>query len=1172
MSLHLSGLLDILRHGRSYQTLLAQFADKNGTIAFDIVRSARPFLLAALAKDWDGPIIFLTAAVRRAYNVSEQLPIWLEDSRRLYRFAEPSALLYDRAPWDASVIRNRIDALSALANGNRQRHPVVIASARALMQATLPPALFRGTTIDIAVGQRFQMESLILRWIGMGYEPATVVIEPGTFSRRGGILDIFPLASQYPLRIEFFDDEIESLRQFDPGDQRSIQRVESARIVPAREALPHLAPALGARLEEWLRAHSDDNARSTSLSADIESLQQGSAFAHLEHYLPYLYGERASLLDYAPDNSLILLEEPEFLESTAQEIAETADENRVDALSSSQISPEHPAPYLLWQALKPNLDRLAQISLSNLPAGEAPRIFEPGERFGGQLRPMLNRVRQLRNRGDRAVIITEQVERLENLWYEQDASAYIPTVEAIHAAPPPASMRFVRGSAAEGWSLASDDGALHFITDAEIFGWSRPEPRRRSETKGARASTVTDTSYTDWEIGTHVVHVDYGIGRFMGMRHRTVNATEREYLLIEYKDADTIYVPIHQADRLSRYVGAEETPPKLNQLGKPDQWIKARDKAQRNAEEEAKELLEVYSRRAQATGFVFSPDSAWQHEMEAGFAFVETEDQLRVIQEVKADMLSSKPMDRLICGDVGFGKTEVALRAAFKAVQDGAQVAVLVPTTVLAQQHYDNFKSRLSAFPVVIEMLSRFRTKAQQKEITDRLASGEVDIVIGTHRLLSADIRFKQLGLMIIDEEQRFGVKHKEHFKKLRARIDILTLTATPIPRTLYLSLSGIRDISMIQSPPEERLPVITQVGSWDDKLARLAIMRELERGGQIFIVHNRVRSIHIIRNRIERIVPEASIAIAHGQMAPRALEKVMSEFTRGEFDILISTSIIENGIDMPRVNTLIVDRADHFGVAQLYQLRGRVGRSAQQAYAYFFHGPGTLTEEARTRLETLAENAQLGAGFQIAIRDLEMRGSGDILSTRQSGHIASVGLHLYTEMLQQAVKDQQGGAADGDSGMAPASARERLIIDLPLPAYLPTDWIPEMALRLQLYRRIGNIKSIDEIELMRSELIDRFGPLPAAVEGLLYQIRVKVMAQAIHATHILMPREQVRIKLPFLATINRELLALTLGENVSVTRTEVQISAAEELWQDRLLEILGQLEDKISLVGAFGP
>ena len=1172
MAKRLSGLLDLLRECRGYQTLLAQFAAGKRSDSFNIVRSARPFLLAALADDWDGPVIYLTAAARRAYNVSEQLPLWLEDSARLYRFAEPSALFYDRAPWDASVIRNRIDTLSALAFGDDRARPIVVASARALMQATLPLRTFRAATIEIDRGQRFQMESLILRWIGLGYEPAPVVIEPGTFSRRGGILDIFPLASEYPLRIEFFDDEIESLRLFDPGDQRSVKRVDSARIAPAREALPKFTPAVGARLDLQFKANGDNDQGATSLSADIESLRQGSAFAHLERYLPLLYDERASLLDYAPDNALLLVEEPEFLAMTAQEIIESAEENRADAMSTSRIKPDHPAPYVPWRALHSEIERLTCVSLANQPVSEAPRDFAPGERFGGQLRPMLNRVRQLRNRGDRAVIITEQVERLENLWYEQDASAYIPAVDGIEDAPPPGSLRFVRGSAAEGWSLASDGGALHFITDAEIFGWSRPEPRRRREAKGARPKVAADTSYTDWEIGAHVVHVDFGIGRFMGMRHRTVNATEREYLLVEYQNADTIYVPIHQSDRLSRYVGAEETPPKLNQLGKPDQWIKARDKARRNAEEEAKELLQIYSRRAQASGIAFSPDSAWQHEMEAGFPFVETEDQLRVIQEVKADMHSRKPMDRLVCGDVGFGKTEVALRAAFKSVQDGAQVAVLVPTTVLAQQHYDNFTARLKAFPVAIEMLSRFRSKAQQKEIRDRLSSGEVDIVIGTHRLLSADIGFKQLGLMIIDEEQRFGVKHKEHFKKLRSRIDILTLTATPIPRTLYLSLSGIRDISMIQSPPEERLPVITQVGSWDDKLARHAIMRELERGGQAFVVHNRVKSIHIIRNRIACIAPEASIAIAHGQMAPRALEKVMSEFTRGEYDILISTSIIENGIDMPRVNTLLVDRADYFGVAQLYQLRGRVGRSAQQAYAYFFYAASTLTQEARIRLETLAENTQLGAGFQIAIRDLEMRGSGDILSMRQSGHIASVGLHLYTEMLQQAVKDQRGGKSAGAAAASPASARERLIIDLPLPAYFPTDWIPEMALRLQLYRRIGDIKSIDEIERMRAELVDRFGPLPAAVEGLLYQIRVKVMAQAIHATHVLLPRAEVRIKLPFLATVNRELLSLTLGKDVNVTRTDVRLGAEDERWQPRLLELLEALADSIKLVGAVSP
>ena len=1166
MSISLAGLLDILRKSRPYQSFLRDVASAPASSPLNVVRSARPFVLAALAADWDGPLVYLTPEVRRAYNVSEQLPVWLDKPERLHRFAEPSALFYDRAPWDAPVIRNRVETLSALQRDHSDRHPIIVASARALMQVTMPPDVFIKETQELAVGERHNFDALIRSWMGMGYEPAAIVIEQGAFSRRGGILDIFPLAEEYPLRIEFFDDEIESLRLFDPNDQRSIRRLQSATIVPAREALPRLMTSVAEVLTQSTQSQSNDDAERSSVHSDIDSMKEGMTFPLLEYYLPYAYERSACLLDYLPENSLILIEDEGAMEAAVDELMYRAEANRSDALNSYQIAADHPKPYLPWDSIKQQISSRPSIELSNLQVdGEAP-LFQPGQRFGGQLRSMLNQARQYRNRGDRVVIVTEQVERLENLWYEQDASAFIPKSQAIAEAPEAGALHFVRGSMAEGWSLHSDGGALHCMTDAEIFGWTRPEPRRRRETTARSSSKTPETAYMDWSEGTHVVHVDYGIGKFMGMRHRTVNTTQREFLLVAYQGTDTMYVPIHQADRLSRYVGADETPPKLNKLGKPEQWLKVREKARRNAQEEAKDLLAIYRERARAQGYAFSADSAWQHEMEANFAFVETEDQVRVIQEVKSDMQSGTPMDRLICGDVGFGKTEVALRAAFKAVQDGMQVAVLVPTTVLAQQHYDNFKSRLAAFPVKVEMLSRFRSKVQQIAIADQIANGEVDIVIGTHRLLSADIEFKELGLMIIDEEQRFGVKHKEHFKKLRAQIDILTLTATPIPRTLYLSLSGIRDISMIQSAPEERLPVITKVGSWDDKLTRLAIMRELERGGQVFVVHNRVNSIHIIRNRIERIVPEATLAVAHGQMPPRALENVMAGFSRGEYDILISTSIIENGIDMPRVNTMIVDRADHFGMAQLYQLRGRVGRSAQQAYAYFFHAPGSLTHEARERLETLSENTKLGAGFQVAIRDLELRGSGDILSTRQSGNIESVGLHLYTDMLKQAVQDQQRAPDDGvESGSA--SSRERIVIDLPLPAYIPTDWIPEMALRLQLYRRIGNIQSVADVQAMRLELIDRFGQLPAAVEGLMYQIEVKALAQTIHATHVSMPRGDVQIKLPYLARINRGLLSFALGSEVEVTRTDVRFSTEQDTWQSRLLDLLRDLQDKLDLL-----
>ena len=1165
MTLQLGGLLDILRDSPAYQQLRDGLQHSKHGAEINVVRAARPYVLAALTRDWTGPVIYLAATARRAYDVSQQLPIWLPDASAVQRFAEPSGQFYDRAPWDAGVIRSRLATLEALACASPSRPPVIVASARALMQATVPPAPFRDCVMTLRVGQRHNMEALISRWLGMGYEPATLVMQPGQFSRRGGILDIYPPASASPLRIDFFDDEIDELRHFDPGDQRSRAKLMSARIAPAREALPSHAPPVGETLTDWAREIADGDDEIAGVSADIDALARGSAFAGMEHYLPWLYPEAACLLDYAPDNCLILVDDPDFLESTCADLVADAESNRRDALASRQIAPQHPAPYLDWAQLQRKLARLTRLNLGN--SAEAPPLFQPGERFGGQLRTLLTQARRYHQSGERIVILTEQVERLTNLWVEQDASTFVPTVSQIESAPEPGSLRFVNGAAAEGWTLPTLQGGLRFVTDAEIFGWQRPEPRRRLDAAPV-SRRAPDLRYTDWDEGTYVVHVDFGIGRFAGLRHRTVRDMQREFLMIEYKNADSIYVPIHQADRLSRYVGADGKAPRLSELGKARLWLKAREKAQRNAEEEARELLAIYSRRAAAKGHAFSVDSAWQHEMEAAFPFVETEDQLRVIQQVKADMGARKPMDRLICGDVGFGKTEVALRAAFKAVQDGMQVAVLAPTTVLAQQHYDNFVSRLQPFPVCVEMMSRFRTKPQQAAIAKRLASSEVDIIIGTHRLLSKDIKFKNLGLMIIDEEQRFGVKHKEHFKRLRARIDILTLTATPIPRTLYLSLSGIRDISMIQTPPEERQPVITQVGAWDDKLSRLAIRRELDRGGQVFVVHNRIKSIEGIRHKLEKLVPEASIAVAHGQMPPRQLENIMSEFTHGAYDILLSTSIIENGIDMPRVNTLIVDRADFFGVSQLYQLRGRVGRSAQQAYAYFFHNPGTLTGEARERLETLAENTQLGAGFQIAVRDLELRGSGDILSMRQSGHIASVGLHLYTQMLQQAVKEQRGAAKDSEP--TPASARERIIIDLPLPAYLPGDWIPEMALRLQIYRRIGNIAQLDEVDAMRAELVDRFGALPQAVEGLLYQIRVKALALRLRATHVQLRRGQIHIRLPYLATLRRELLGMVLGDDIEVTRTEVRMSADGD-WQEPLLKLLEALEDRVRLVGGGG-
>jgi transcription-repair coupling factor (superfamily II helicase) len=1178
--MHLSGLLPLLQNTSSYRTALESARSETaGThLALGVLRAARPYTLAALAKDWGAPVIYITARVDRAYNVSEQLPVWLGEDVTIHRFGEPAPFFYERVPWGDTAARSRLEALSALmppddlASAQVERAaPLVVTSARAIMQRTMPVKLFRDRTMILQPGQRWSIDKLLDAWVKMGYEPESMVVEPGKFSRRGGILDIFPTASADPIRIEFFDDEIDSLRRFNPVNQRSTDRLSRAVITPAREALPEYAPPLGAHLASWFNSLPPTEAEPTSPQVDGLSLATGVAFPYIEHYLPYLYPNPVSLLDYAPMDALIVVEDWAELRDTIRDIQEQAEKTRAELLSQNRLAPDHPQPYLSWEMLDEALRERKVIHMGGAEhdedeAAEHLRaILAPEQRFGGQLKPFLIHLRKLRDTGDRAVIVTEQINRMTELWREQD-SAFVAQLPNIDETPDPGSVIFVNGAMQEGWKLRADNGETHLFTDAEIFGWSRPEPRRR---RGTRRAQTPEIAYADLKEGDFVVHVDYGVGRFAGMRRRTLEDVEREYLVVEYAGTDTLFVPIHQTDRLTRYVGPDDRPPTLSKLGQAD-WVKIKSRAKKAVEEEAQELLELYAARASAPGHRYAPDTPWQAEMEAMFPFVETEDQLRAVREVKLDMEKPHPMDRLICGDVGYGKTEVALRAAFKAVMDGKQVALLVPTTILAQQHYDTFSQRLAPFPIKVELLSRFRTKEQQNAALAKLRAGEVDIIIGTHRLLSDDVTLKDLGLVIIDEEQRFGVKHKEHLKRLRTQVDVLTMTATPIPRTLYMSLTGVRDISMIQTPPEDRMPIITHVGPFNDGLVRQAVLRELERGGQVFVVHNRVHTIEAVRERIENIVPEARVVVGHGQMDGRHLENVMAAFANNEYDILVATSIIESGLDIPNANTLIVDRADLFGLAQLYQIRGRVGRSAQQAYAYFFHPPANrLTEEARARLETLAEYTGLGSGYQIAMRDLELRGAGDILSTRQTGHVAAIGLHLYTQMLAQAVRGlKQEQKLDGNLPPAPSISESSVLIDLPMAAYLPQDYIPDMSQRLQIYRHIGGLTAISEVAGMREELTDRFGQPPVAVEGMLYQIEVKLRAQAANATAVLYRDGKFEIRLPYLVEINREALERQLGEDVRVTRTAVELLVdTEHDWRDRLLDVLAQLGEQVRSV-----
>ncbi len=846
-------------------------------------RSARLPVLSALYAAFRQPILYLTDRADHALTAAEEINLWLPDAPRLL-YPEPTPLFYEKAAWGESTRRERLTALTALAAYHipgaplLPKPPILIAPARALMTRTLPRRDYLKATRTLKLGQSQHLEELARACFALGYENTNTVIAPGQFARRGGILDIWPPAESQPVRLEFFGDEIDTLRLFDPASQRTVKQngLEKIMLTPAREYV--LKPEVAQKWEE----------------------QEISEFL-----IPYFHPTPASLLDYLPRQALVLIDDRQLLESAISETEEQALSMRHDFVADGTLADDFPLPYLTLDELRDALSSHQSLELGpsstldleiengeaeirsvpTFPAASLAERFQAGRRFSGRLKPFLEYLIERYQAGDAQVVVSRQTARLKELWDEQRLS---------NGRLAPA---FIEGSLSEGWDFkGQDDRILHLFTDGEIFGWRRPEPRRRAR----QFAEAPEANYSDLQSGDYVVHTDHGIGRFTGLVRRTVDGIEREYLCVEYADEAQLYVPVHQSDRLTRYVGPDNRVPTLSRLGSPE-WRGVKSYVKEAVRDVAEDLLELYARRSIVQGFAFQPDSAWQQELEASFPYIETDDQMRVLAEVKRDMQSIRPMDRLICGDVGYGKTEVALRAAFKAVMDNRQVAILVPTTVLAQQHFNTFTQRLAAFPVAVEMLSRFRTPQQQKEIVAKLGEGKIDIIIGTHRLLSSDVRLKDLGLLIIDEEQRFGVTHKEQLKQLRTEVDVLTLTATPIPRTLYMALSGVRDISTINTPPEERLPIVTYVGPYSPRLVKQAILREMERGGQIFFVHNRVQTIGAMLTHLRQLVPEARITTAHGQMDEDQLAKRMEAFTKGEVDVLLSTSIIEFGLGYPK-------------------------------------------------------------------------------------------------------------------------------------------------------------------------------------------------------------------------------------------------------------------------------
>ncbi len=1047
-------------------------------------RAARVPVAAALARRLARPLVILVDQDDRAWFWAQELALWLGLEQPLPVWV---------AGEDAQARSARMRALLALfASGPGEpavRMPVVVSVPGLWVPAPRRDRFLRAARL-LRVGAEIPLLRLARHLEQVGYEPTDTVVAVGQFARRGGLLDVWPPTSERPLRVDFFGDEIERLRFFDPETQRTtgetVQRV-------------------------WLLPM---------------ALTDGQP--------------PAPLLDQLPQPTLVLVEDLDAV----RQFWERMEARLLDA------DAEAPPPLASWEDVRATLQGRS-VALGPLRQGPTPQglaaHFAPLPRFGGRLRAWFHYLQGVVQKGGRVWVASRQRERLRQYWQQHGG---------------PSGVHFLTVAVAEGFALFprglgeepdAPHGGWYLITDAEVFGWAPPRP---TPTLRARRRPP-EHQYGDLRVGDYVVHVDHGIGRFRGLVRRTLEGITQEYLLVEYAEGDQLFVPVDQADRLTRYVGPEGHEPALTRLG-TGQWQQARARAQRAAEEAARELLDLYARRQLARGHAFSPDTDWQRQLEAMFPYDLTEDQRRAIEAVKRDMEQPRPMDRLICGDAGFGKTEVALRAAFKAVMDGKQVAVLVPTTVLAQQHFETFRRRLAPFPVMVEMLSRFRSPQEQERILQDLARGAIDIIIGTHRLLSEDVRFKDLGLVIIDEEHRFGVLQKEHFKRLRTQVDVLSLSATPIPRTLYMALTGVRDISIIRTPPRYRKPVITHVGPYDPHRVQQAIRYELARGGQVFYVHNRVLSIDTAAQRVRELVPQARVAVAHGQMPEEELARIMARFAQGDIDVLVCTTIIESGLDYPRANTLIVEHAETFGLAQLYQLRGRVGRGHQQGYAYFFWSATyTPPPEARERLRLLAEHTDLGSGFTLALHDLEIRGAGDLLGVRQHGHMAAVGYHLYTQLLADAVqrlKRAHGLEVSREASVMSRWTRPPVRLDLPLPATLPESYIPDAGLRLALYRRLASATSEDEVQALARELEDRFGPLPEPARRLLDLVRIKVLAERAGVLSIGATQRDVVIRFPE----NRETPLPAMPQPVVTGRHTYRLPRdPQEHWVQRVMEVL---------------
>jgi transcription-repair coupling factor (superfamily II helicase) len=1081
---------------------IAQYLKEQDTY---IAASSTHSLLAAIAAD-KSPVLLVTTSTRRADEITAELKDLLTNSA-VCNFPPWETLPHERLSPKSDTITERFKTLNAITSESSK---VVVTSIRALLQPIIKNDLAT-TKILISKGLDYELETLVRDLARFGFNRVDLVERRGDFAVRGGIVDIFPADQEHPVRIDYFGDQIDEISSFSISDQRSISAISSLVIYPCREII----------IDEKIKLKAQQlGDRYPQLRELTEKISEEIYFEGIESLAAGLIEDYNSLIDYLPPKTQIwFIDQPRII-SRSVDLIETNQEFLEAAWSNLAWSEQEgkALPVDLTKELNRGgfytFDEIGELARKRGQATKALNLYRSNpdevelefldevENFGNKFEVAVSQINDWFKAGYQITFTASGSGTLKR-FSELLTNADLP-FQIGEGTPKNKVISLVTSSLAHGF--ISEKYKLILITEKDISG-QRSVDKDLARMPSRRKKAIDPLSLT---AGDYVVHEQHGVGRYLELINRNINGVSREYLVLEYasskrgQPSDKLFVPTDTLEQVTKYVGGEA--PSLHRIGGAD-WQSTKRKARKAVKQIAAELIKLYAARMSSPGFAFSPDTSWQKELEASFPFVETIDQQATIDEVKHDMEQPHPMDRIVCGDVGYGKTEIAVRAAFKAVQDGKQVAILVPTTLLVQQHLNTFSTRYAGFPIKIAALSRFNSASESKSIIAGLATGEIDLVIGTHRLLSKDIAFRDLGLLIVDEEQRFGVEHKEELKKARTNVDVLAMSATPIPRTLEMAITGIREMSNITTPPEERHPVLTYVGGYDEKQVTAAIHRELLRDGQIFFIHNRVESIEAVAERLKKLVPELRIGIAHGQMNERVLEEVILGFWNREFDLLLCTTIIESGIDIPNANTLIVDRADLFGLSQLHQLRGRVGRSRERAYAYFLYPiDKPITELAHDRLTTIATNTDLGAGMQVALKDLEIRGAGNLLGGEQSGHIAEVGFDLYMRMVADAVDEFKSGYFEETPKKLDCK------VELPINAHIPVEYVEAERLRLDLYRRIADAASDEALAEISSEMVDRFGELPEAVTELLAVASLRIFARTLKITEIAVAGKSLRI------------------------------------------------------------